>query len=214
MIKKNKMMIILTSVVTLLPMLIGLIIWKELPDPIATHFGMDGTANGWSSKTFTVFGLPAILLAAHLICVFVTAADPKHQNISNRMFSIILWIVPVCSVLCGIGIYADALGIKLNAGTISNVFMGVLFLVIGNYLPKSRQNYTVGIKIPWTLEDGDNWNRTHRLAGWLWILCGMVFFLNIVVRSSWLILAAIVIAAGVPTLFSLALYLRKKNQEQ
>ena len=55
--------------------------------------------------------------------------------------------------------------------------MGVIFLVTGNYLPKCRQNYTIGIKLPWTLDDEENWNYTHRLAGKLWMIGGVLIIL-------------------------------------
>lgn len=54
------------------------------------------------------------------------------------------------------------------------VLLGLLLIVVGNYLPKNRQNYTIGLKLPWTLDDPDNWNKTHRLAGYLYILAGLV----------------------------------------
>lgn len=66
MIKQNKKMIILTSIVTLLPIVIGLLLWNQLPQSIATHFNFNGQPNGYSSKNFTVFVLPLILLISHL----------------------------------------------------------------------------------------------------------------------------------------------------
>ena len=65
MLKANKRTLIVTSIVTLLPILIGLILWKRLPDRMATHFGPDNNANGFSSKALAVFGLPCFLLAVH-----------------------------------------------------------------------------------------------------------------------------------------------------
>lgn len=80
MMKKYKKQLILSSIVTLLPILIGLFLWNRLPDTIATHFGSDNVANGWSSKPFVVFGLPLILLGIHLFCLFTTMNDPKKKH--------------------------------------------------------------------------------------------------------------------------------------
>ena len=67
MIKQNKKLLLLTSVITLLPVFIGLFLWNQLPDSVATHFGLNNQPDGYSSKAFAVFGLPLILLAVHLV---------------------------------------------------------------------------------------------------------------------------------------------------
>ena len=101
MIKRHKTSVIITCLLTLAPLFAGLVLWNRLPERIATHFGMDGTPNGWSGKLFAVFGLPVFLLFIQLICVFVTSADPKGKNISDKAYQAILWIVPASSLICG-----------------------------------------------------------------------------------------------------------------
>ena len=63
MLKANKKTLIIASIITVLPILIGIMLWNRLPDPMATHFGMDNEADGFSSKAFAVFGIPLCLLA-------------------------------------------------------------------------------------------------------------------------------------------------------
>ena len=174
MLRKHRVLIIITSLITLLPILVGILCWNRLPDTIATHFASDGTPNGFSSKTFTVLGIPAFIFAAHILCAFCTAIDPKHKNISPKMYRLILLICPICSIVCGAAIYGYALSLSmadwLNSTFFMNLLMGIIFFLIGNYLPKCHQNYTVGIKLPWTLADEGNWTLTHRFAGRLYAL--------------------------------------------
>lgn len=212
-IKKYRGTLILTGIIILIPILIGVLLWNRLPDKIAIHFTMDGTPNGWSSKGFTVFGIPLFLLACQFFCVFATASDPKRRNMSEKLFTLILWVIPAASLLVGIACYGYALGYKTNEGYWALGFLGALFILIGNYLPKCRQNYTMGIKLPWTLQDEDNWNRTHRMAGFLWVICGFILLANIFLKWDWLIVAIIVVVGGVPTIYSY-LYYRKHGEKK
>ena len=205
MMKKYKKRIIISSVITLLPILAGLILWNHLPDTIATHFGNDNVANGWSSKPFVVFAMPLLLLGLHLFILFVTMNDPKRKNISEKMFGFLIWFVPVLSVFIFSITYCNALGMNVNIGMAVNIIVGIVFLVIGNYLPKCKQNYTAGIRIPWTLNSTENWNRTHRLAGWLFMLGGILFFLNAFLQWSGMFFVIIVIAL-LPEVYSFLLY--------
>lgn len=157
MIKQNKKMIILTSIVTLLPIVIGLLLWNQLPQLMATHFNFNGQPNGYSSKTFTVFVLPLILLVIHLFCVIGTSIDPKSKNINKKIFSIVLWISPLISLLVCSCIYGYALGYITNISFLTELMIGVLFIVLGNYIPTVKPNYTVGIRTSWALDDPDNW---------------------------------------------------------
>lgn len=177
MLRANKKTLILTSIITVLPVLIGIAFWNRLPDPMATHFGMDNEANGFSSKFFAVFGIPLFLLAMEWIGALVTSSDPRRQNITPKMFTLVLWIVPVISILGAATIYPYNLGVKSDISFFAMIFMGLMFIVIGNYLPKARQNYTIGIRIPWTLANEENWNRTHRMAGYLWAAGGILIIL-------------------------------------
>ena len=211
MLKANRKTLIITSIVTILPMLIGVICWNRLPDVMATHFGLNNEANGFSSKALAVFGLPAFLLALLWVGAFVTSRDPKKQNISPKVFSLTLWIVPVLSLFVAATMYPINLGYKLDVIFFAELLLGMLFIIIGNYLPKARQNYTIGIKIPWTLANEENWNRTHRLAGYLWMIFGILMILIGVTRfvpAAWLI-GIILMTVLVPCIYSFWLHASK-----
>ena len=148
------------------------------------------------------------MLAIHLICTVATSIDPKNKDVNSKVFTLVLWICPVLSVVCMTASYAEALGKNVNVELVVPLVMGVLFLIIGNYLPKCKQNYTIGIKLPWTLNDEDNWNKTHRLAGFVWTVCALVitvgaFFKEIVVFTTFLPIAVMVF---VPMIYSYIYY--------
>ena len=211
MLKANRKTLIITSIITILPMLIGIIYWNRLPDVMATHFGINNEANGFSSKVFAVFGIPVFLLALLWVGAFVTAHDPKRQNISPKMFSLMLWIAPVVSFVVAAAIYAINLGYELDITFFSELFIGLLFIIIGNYLPKARQNHTIGIRISWTLANEENWNRTHRLGGYLWMICGILMVIICVTRFvpyKWLFVILLA-AVFVPCIYSYWLHAKK-----
>ncbi len=210
MIKQNKVKLIITSIVILIPIVIGVFLWNELPDTIATHWGINNEANGFSSKAFAVFGLPVVLLAIHWLCVVATTFDPKSKNISPKIFSLVLWICPLLSLLMSAIVYLTAMGKELKVGFIAILFMGVLMVAIGNYLPKCKQSYTMGIKLPWTLESEENWNKTHRFAGILWVIGGILIIATAIFESPvifGIIMSVMIIA---PTIYSYIYY--KKHQ--
>lgn len=105
--KENKVLIIITMILTLLPMVTGLILWNRLPDQIATHFASDGTPNGYSSKAFAVFLIPGVLLLVHLCMVFYDKI--KNQVISPKLYKVLIFIAPVVSNIVGAAIYGNLL---------------------------------------------------------------------------------------------------------
>lgn len=202
----------MTSVVILIPMLIGVVFWNRLPAEMATHFDTYGEPNGWSSKPFAVFGLPLFLFALNVLCAVTTERDPRRSRYPQKMMKLIYWIPAVVSWICAFSIYGYSLGLKMaDMGKYTTIFMGVLFILIGNYLPKVKQNYFLGIKLPWTYADEDNWNKTHRLAGYVWVIGGVLmianFFISIRGAEFWLLIVMVLI----PVLYSWIYFLRKSK---
>ena len=104
---------------------------------------------------------------------------------------------------------ASALGYKVAVGLIVPFIIGLLFIVIGNYLPKTKQSYTMGIKLPWTLDSEENWNRTHRLAGFLWVIGGVLFIIAALLKLDfWVDVVILLIMTLVPTVYSYVFYRR------
>ena len=64
----------------------------------------------------------------------------------------------------------------MDIGMLINILIGVMFVIMGNYMHKIKQNYSVGIKLPWTLNSEENWNRTHRLGSWLFVIGRNCFY--------------------------------------
>lgn len=209
--KENRIKIIITSLITLAPILIGVLFWDRLPDQIATHFGQGNVPDGWSSKPMAVFGLPLILVALHLFCIFITLNDPKKKNIGRKILPIIFWMIPIISLLVNSATYGIALGLKIDIELIVSLLLGLLFIIFGNYMSKFRQNYTVGIRLPWTLSSEDNWDKTHRLAGKLWIVGGVLVLVNIFLKWTGFLIGILLVIVFVPMVYSYALYWKARR---
>ena len=176
--KMNKKLLLLTSIVILFPILWGVMIWSQLPNQISIHFNATGQANNFQSKALAVFGLPIFLLLVHLFVIFVTARDPKNQTMNEKMGKVIYWLTPIVSLSLSYLIYSKALGSTTNPSIFVSALLGLIFVMMGNYMPKLKVNHTVGIRLPWTLQSEDNWHKTHRLAGKLWVLGGLILLIE------------------------------------
>jgi len=117
-----------------------------------------------------------------------------------------LWLVPVVSVITCMSIYGLALGMDIDIGVIVNIMVGIMFIILGNYVHKVKQNYTVGMKLPWTLNSEENWNRTNRMTGWILILSGLLFLMNSLLLKTEIVFAVILLVILVPMIYSFILY--------
>ena len=209
MIKKNKWTLLITSLLILLPMMLGVIFWDKLPSQMVIHWGADGAVDGMGGRAVAVFVLPCILLALHWLCVIATVADPKNKNQNNKMFRVVLWIMPVLTIVLNAVMYAVSAGIEIDITTIITLMLGVMFIILGNYLPKCKINSTMGIKLPWTLRNDENWNMTHRFGGRLWVIGGLLVMLCTLLPGYTFVypLVAIMLAMMIiPTVYSYLLY--------
>lgn len=213
--KESKKTLILTSAICLIPIAAGIILYPELPERIVTHWDINGNPDGWSSRFFGVIGLPALLLAVNLLCPFLVNMDPKNKNMSEKAKGLIQWIIPMIALFAGGTTLMAAAGIEVNINRIAPVFMGVMFTIIGNYLPKMSQSYTVGIKLPWTLDDEENWDRTHRFAGLLWVICGLLLIAcSFIKRGSAIFFIILAVMVFLPAIYSYVFYLKKKKHSE
>ncbi len=215
--KKNKWTMIITSIVILLPILVGIILWDKLPDKLPYHWNINGEVDHYATKPVAVFLLPVILLAFQWLCIFVTALEPKAKNVtSTKVLGIVLWIIPILNLFLNVMVWLAAFGREVNMAVVMPLFMGALFVVIGNYLPKCKQSYTMGIKLPWTLNDEENWNATHRLAGKLWVAGGLLCMPCALLSGVWsfiVMMSILVVMCAVPTVYSYRFYKKNKKAE-
>ncbi len=213
MFKRNWKKILISSLVILLPVLAGLILWGRLPERIPTHWNASGAVDGWSGRGMAVFGIPAIILAGHLLCVGATFLDPKNKDQSDKIVGVVVFIMPVVSTVTMGAMYATALGAQVNIMTWVLAAVSVIFIVLGNYLPKCKRNYTVGIKVPWTMDSEEVWTATHRMAGRLWVAGGFVMLGTSFLPGSaalWAFFAEALVLALAPVGYSVWKYSRVK----
>ena len=203
-IKINKKLVLYTSILILLPTLVGCVFWFQLPEKMPTHFNLLGQADGYDHKMFAIFGLPALMLLMHWLILFLMIKDPKSSNISSKIQLLIYGIIPFVSCLTMISIYGESLGYSMMSRLLAQIFMGVLMIGIGNYLPKTHRNYIIGIRLPWTLENDENWRKTHRLAGKIWVLGGLLLFLNAFVQLYvyWVFFLTLFFVVIIPSVYS------------
>lgn len=211
MIKKYLRTLIITSLVLLIPVIVGLLLWDKFPEQLPIHWNINGEIDNWGSKTLVVFGLPAFMLALQWLCFIACTADPKYKNYNSKMVKLALWICPVIGLVLCILVYPSALGYTVPVEVVMPLLVGAMFIVIGNWLPKCQQTYTMGIKLPWTFASEENWNATHRFGGKVWVIGGIVTMLTALIGNFWILLVVLILMVILPTGYS---YLYYRNHER
>jgi len=210
---RDKFQIILTTLVCLLPMLLAAVLYDKLPDRIPIHFDINGNANGYASKAAAGFIMPPVFAALNLFVIFMLNTDPKRKNANPVMRVVGIWTVPVLSFILIPMSLLKGMGYRVPIVKIITAILGLLFIIMGNYMPKSRQTYTIGIRLPWTLDNEENWNRTHRFAGYIWVVGGFGVIVGAFVGSKYLMLSVLVLLIVLPALYSFLLYRKQKRGE-
>lgn len=203
----------LSTALCLLPIVLGIVLYEKLPEQIAVHFDSTGAPDNYLPKFITVFGLPVIFAVINMITHFRLNHDPRNDSASLRLKQAAKWALPVIAVIIMPITLFLSMGAPIPIGTIVASLVGTAIVICGNYLPKCKQNYTVGIKLPWTLHSQQNWNKTHRFAGFLFVICGLMMIANAFL--SWPYVSILLLAAMVlmPPVYSYLLY-KKQGAEQ
>lgn len=152
-------------------------VWPFVPADraIPTHWGIDGRPDAYGGKFQALLVLPLVALGLSVLLAVIPCFEPRSLHLARSAKAYLaLWavVLGLLVVLHGC-LVAAALGVVPPVGTIAPVLIGVLFAVIGNYMGKVKSNYFFGIRTPWTLSSELAWNRTHRVAGRLFVALGV-----------------------------------------
>lgn len=202
--KKESVISVIISI--LLFAIVNLLFYKKMPETLPTHWGFNNKIDGYSSKFTTLITTPLLLIFLNIFSCFMLDNDPKNKDKNNFVITIGKATIPLVMLITFVISVFYGLGKKINVMVIISIFVGFLLILIGNYLPKTKRNYTVGIKLPWTLNSDENWNKTHRLAGYFFILGGIFFLLTPFIGNEYLIFLTFMIIGIIPAIYSFYLY--------
>ncbi len=177
--EKIKKKVLISLLLCLVPILIGFLLWNHLDEQIPVHFNMNGEVDGYASKSFAILFIPLFCLACNAFCLWATLSSPKRGSIGSKMMNLLFWLIPAIELVVMALLYLAALTepIPFTVSLWIGTLLGVLFMVLGNRMPKVSQNYVVGVRTPWTLDNPEIWTKTNRMAGrWMFVfgLIGLI----------------------------------------
>ncbi len=203
--------IILSTVI--LSFVLGIVFYPELPDQIASHWNASGEVDGYMSKFWGTFFLPFMMAGMYLFYLIIPKIDPLKKNIESfKSVYNQFWLWMFVFIL-----YINVLSLSWNLGlrfnfTVAMVpAMALLFYVIGNLLEKSKRNWFVGIRTPWTLSDDVVWDKTHRLGGRLFKLMALFSLSGFFVNEKYIIFTIIIPVIAVTVITFVYSYVEYKK---
>ena len=149
----------------------------QLPAQVATHWGVDGEPNDWSSPAFAAFLMPCIMLLMSALFSALPNIDPlkKNYEFHGSVYFLLANVIVVFLGALQVLLIGSALEWPIKMRQALPVLLGLLFIVMGNLIPRIRPNWFMGIRTPWTLTSERVWRKTHRVGGYTFILAGLLF---------------------------------------
>ena len=204
-------------VIALLAAAFSIWAWPRLPEVVTTHWNFKGEPDGTSSRLVAAGLLPLFLVVLPLIFRVLPKIDPKGENYAK--FSDAYWLIANCIVLFLAGVHVvvllNAMGTPVDIHLVIGLGVGLLFMVMGNYLGKVQPNWFMGVRTPWTLASEHVWRKTNRTAGWLFVLAGLLIAVTSFVPSIPTVAVmgvAIALAALIPVVQSYVLWKREQAE--
>lgn len=200
--------------------LIGVTLYPYLPEQIAVHFNISGEPDDFAGKNFAVFFFPFFNAALFFLMIWLPRLDPKRENYQRfaKSYTVVRWALMLFLVMIHLFIlyYAWAEEQNLKQIDISDVVpltLGLLYVIIGNYLTQARQNYFFGIRTPWTLENETVWRKTHRLGGRLFVLSGIAAMASVLLPEIYrfaVVVGGILLSSIVTIIYSYLIFRKEK----
>jgi len=211
-----KKQIIIALVLATLPFVYAFYLYPTLPYKIPMHFNLNGEVDGWGSKE-SIYLLPCIMgltsIIVYLMMANIKKIDPKrYAGADEKIYAQFgLFTVGFLCCLSMVILYGTAhIGIGINK--LIFPLLGFAFAGMGLFMPKFKQNYFAGFKLPWTLENEANWNATHALAGKVWTVGGALQMISSMLLNGPAIMIVFMtitaIMVIIPTAFSYRMFKR------
>ncbi len=149
----------------------------QLPERVATHWGMNGQPDDWSSPAFAAFLMPGLMAFLSLLFAVLPSIDPlkKNYEFHGSVYFLLVNVIVAFTGVVHVIVLGAALGWPISISRAIPALIGVLFVFIGNLLPRIRPNWFMGIRTPWTLSSEQVWRKTHRVGGYAFTLAGLAF---------------------------------------
>ncbi|GHU37637.1 hypothetical protein FACS1894193_01650 [Bacilli bacterium] len=177
------------TVVGLLPILIGLILYSKLPEKMPIHWGLDGEPDGYGTKWMGILFVPIFMAVMNLIVQFsLQIAPTKNVKLVNLMN----WLLPILSLMVQSLILSESLGYHMPIDLMTMMIVGIIFILLGNVIPKTSQNNVAGFRFPTTRRNSDNWQKTNRLGGIMLVISGILLLIGGII-SMWYPMVVILI---------------------
>jgi uncharacterized membrane protein len=153
--------------------------YANSPATVVTHWNFRGEADGFSSRAFASFFFPVLLIGMYLLFLILPNLDPKKERYGEfaKTYNIFrhLFLGALAIIYIATGIYN--IGYQINIGIIVATIIGLMMIIIGNYMGKIKKNWFMGIRTPWTMSSENVWNKTHRVGGILFMIFGLVIMI-------------------------------------
>ena len=178
MLKKYIKTLILTSLVTLIPIIVGLILWDQLPDSIPIHWGINGEPDNWSGKGFAVFGLPIMMAVLQIICCLINDINSKKHGPRKKFETATKSLIPAMSIILQSITLGYAMDMNIDIRRVVIIVVGIIFIVIGNYLPKFDyvKNYNI---------ETEKAKKINRFIGFSSFILGILAIITVFLPPIW-----------------------------
>ena len=167
----------------LLPIVIGLVLYRQLPDQLPIHWGLNGQANAYMGKLLAILLMPCLMLALNMVLHAAVVLN-LGKSTNPKIEKLLMWLLPIMAIVIQSLSFSEALGYHLSISLFVMCIIGILFLMLGNYVPKTTINRAFGFRFPSTLNNPDNWQKTNRLGGIMLVISGLLFIISGVI-SLW-----------------------------
>lgn len=196
--------------------LFSLAVYSRLPEEVPVHWGFSGEPNRFGSRFEGAFLIPAMMIAFFAIMQWYPSRDPRAANIAKFRGAYDTVVTAIIALLSGLHVLAlgNALGWGIDIPKVGMVALGLMFILLGNLMPRVRSNFIFGIRTPWTLSSESVWTRSHRVSGYAKVVAGIITIVaGLVARPAGYIvaLASLLMSGLVPVVYSYIVWSRGKG---
>ncbi|MCR5387056.1 MAG: SdpI family protein [Treponema sp.] len=200
----------ITCIICILPVVFGFFLWDKLPEHIPQQYGFNDEPTWTLAKPWGFILCPLILLILNIIINVIAYKNPEQNK---KVFATIIWVIPVLSLIINSFMILKPAGLDLTPTQFLLPVISMMFIIIGNYLPKTQANSVIGIRAPWINSNPDVWQKTNRLGGILFVTGGLISLITSFTPVGKYVFASVILCICV-ILFVYSIVLARKKENK